>query len=131
MEFFLQIIFELFLEFIVQIIPEVLIELGFQKSSGTLWARKTVNAATAVLIYFGLGVITGWLSMLIFSHSFIRSSKLHGISLLITPLLAGLTMSGIGWLRRRQGRPVMQLDTFAYAFVFAFGMALIRFLFTT
>ena len=130
MEVLLQIIFEFFLEFIVQIIGEVFLEVAFQKLSAASWARKALNATLAVIMYFGLGVITGWFSILIFSHSFIRSSRLHGISLIITPLLAGLTMSGVGWVRQRQGKPVIRLDTFAYGFIFAFGMALVRFLFT-
>lgn len=130
MELLLQIIFEFFLEFIVQIIGEVFLEIGFQKFSAAHSVRKALNVTLAVIMYFGLGVITGWLSILIFPHSFIRSSKLHGISLIIIPLLAGLTMSGIGWLRERQGKPVIRLDTFTYGFIFAFGMALVRYLFT-
>ena len=131
MGFLLEIILEFFLEFILQIVAEGLIEEIFQRFSGIAWARTTLNTIVAVLMYFGLGLITGWLSILIFPHSFIRSSRLHGINLLITPLLAGLTMSGIGWARQRQGKPVMRLDTFGYGFVFAFAMATIRFLFTT
>ncbi len=116
MELLLNIIFELFIEFILQIVGEV---------------HKNFDATRAVLMYFGLGVITGWLSIMIFPHSFIRSSRLHGISLLITPLLAGFTMAGVGWIRRRQDKLVIRLDSFAYGFLFAFGMALVRFLFTT
>lgn len=130
MELLLQIIFEFFLEFIVQIIAELFLEAAFQKFFAALWVRKALNATLAVIMYFGLGVITGWFSILIFPHSFIRGSRLHGISLIITPLLAGLTMSGIGWIRTSQGKPVIRLDTFAYGFIFAFGMALVRFFFT-
>jgi hypothetical protein len=130
MELLLSIIFELFLEFTLQIVGEVLFEVALQKFSGAAWARKTLDVSLAVLMYLGLGAITGWLSILIFPHSFIRSSRLHGISLLITPLLAGFTMACIGWIRRRQGKLVIQLDSFAYGFLFAFGMALVRFLFT-
>ena len=129
MELLLQIIFEFFLEFIVQIIGEVFLEVVVRKLSPVPWDHKALNAILAVIMYLGLGVIIGWLSILIFPHSFIRSSRLHGISLIIMPLLAGLTMSGIGWLRERQGQPVIRLDTFAYGFIFAFGMALVRFLF--
>jgi len=125
-----KIIFEFFIEFILQIVGEVFVEVTLQKFWGAAWAHKTLNATLAVLMYFGLGVITGWLSIMIFPHSFIRSSRLHGISLLITPLLAGFTMAGVGWIRRRQDKPVIQLDSFAYGFLFAFGMALVRFLFT-
>ena len=130
MGFLLEIIFEFFLEFIVQIVGEVLTEAVFQKLSPTSWVRKTLNTLLAVLLYFGLGIIIGWISILIFPHSFIANSRLHGINLLITPLLAGLTMAGIGWIRQRRGKLVIPLETFGYGFVFAFGMALIRFLFT-
>jgi hypothetical protein len=130
MGFLVQIIFEFFLEFIVQIIGEIFLEAAFQKFAAAPWARKAVDAALAVILYFGLGMITGSISILIFPHSFIRSSRLHGISLILTPLLAGLTMCGIGWIREQQRKPVVRLDTFAYGFIFAFGMALVRFLFT-
>src|SRR5712691_3394228 len=110
MELLLEIIFEFFLEFILQIIGEILFEVAFQKFSNTAWAHRTLNATLAVLMYFGLGVITGWLSIMIFPHSFIRSSRLHGISLLITPLLAGFTMACVGWIRRRQDKLVIRLD---------------------
>ena len=131
MELLLNIIFEFLLEFILQIVGEVLVEVALQRFSRAAWVRKTLNATLAGLMYFGLGLITGWLSIMIFPHSFIRSSRLHGISLLITPLLAGSTMACVGWMRRRQGKLVIQLDSFAYGFLFAFGMALVRFLFTT
>lgn len=131
MEFLFELVFQFLLEIILQVIGETLVETVFQKLWSALWMRKALGTALALMLYLGLGVITGWLSTLIFPQSFIRSSKLHGISLLITPLLAGLAMSGMGWIRRRQGKPVLQLDTFGYGFVFAFGMALIRFLFTT
>jgi hypothetical protein len=55
---------------------------------------------------------------------------MHGVNLLITPTLVGLTMATIGWLRRREGKLVTQLESFVYGFLFAFGMALIRFYFT-
>jgi hypothetical protein len=131
MEILFEIIFQFIFEIILQIIGEVLVETVFQRFWSIPWARKTIGVVLSLMLYLGLGVLTGWFSTLIFPHSFIRSSRLHGISLLITPTLAGLAMSGVGWIRRQQGKPVLRLDTFGYGFVFAFGMALIRFLFTT
>ena len=128
---FLEIFFEFLVEFVLPIAIEVLFELGIHKLSPAPWAQRTLNATLAVLLYFGLGFIVGWFSISIFPHSFVRTSRLHGISLVITPTLAGLTMSGIGWLRVRQGSSRIRLDTFAYGFIFAFGMCLVRFLFTT
>ena len=62
-------------------------------------------------------------------HVQVIEFRLH-VSLSIAPLLAGLVMSAIGSIRRGRGMPVIRLDSFAYGFIFAFGMALIRFLFT-
>jgi hypothetical protein len=126
----MEIIFELFFELLLQLVGEVSIEALIHRLSGR-GTRKTVNAIISLIVYFGLGVMAGFLSLLIFPQSFVRSSRLHGISLIIIPLLAGLTMVGIGRLRRSRGQAVMRLDTFGYGFVFAFGMALMRFLFTT
>jgi hypothetical protein len=82
-------------------------------------------------MFLGFGLFVGWLSILIFPKAFVRSSNLHGISLLITPVLAGFTMSALGWIRLRQGRKLIRLETFSCGFVFAFAMAVIRLLFTT
>jgi hypothetical protein len=128
--FLLEIIFEFFLELLLQLIGEALVEAGFHKFSSPPITR-TLDTIFALVKYLVLGIIAGWFSTMIFPHSFIRSSKLHGMSLVITPLLAALTIYGIGWIRQRQGKERIGWDTFACAFVFAFAMALVRFLFTT
>jgi hypothetical protein len=130
MGFLLEIVVQVFFEFILGLIGEVAVEAISHGASRTGWIRKTANALLPALLYLGLGLIVGWLSTLIFPASFIRSSTLHGISLLINPTLCGLAMAGIGWIRRKKGTAVIRLDSFAYGFVFAFGMSLIRLLFT-
>ncbi len=49
------------------------------------------------------------------------------------PVLAGLGMSFVGFLRCQRKQQVILLESFAYGFgfAFAFGVALIRFSFTT
>ena len=130
MEILLELVLQLFLELGLQLVFELLIEAVFRVFQKVPWEHRTLTLVGAVIMYLVLGLTTGFLSLLIFPESFIRSARFHGISLIVTPLLAGLAMSGIGWLRRRQGKPVLRLDTFGYGFVFAFGMALVRFLFT-
>jgi hypothetical protein len=130
MEDIFLLILEFFFEYFLGICFEVLVEIGIRRVTVGPWESRTINAVRAVAEYLGLGAVVGWFSVLFFPHSFIRSSRLHGISLIITPTLAGLTMSGIGWLRARYGSSRIRLDTFAYGFVFAFGMSLVRLLFT-
>ena len=131
MEVLLQLIFEFFLEFVLQIGIELIAEVGFHKLAEVPWARRTINAGLAVIFYLALGLALGAFTLIIFPHSFIRGSRFHGISLIVTPTLAGLTMAGVGWLRARKGESKIRLDSFAYGFIFAFGMALMRFWFTT
>jgi hypothetical protein len=63
-----------------------------------------------------------------FPMLFIRSVAWQKVNLVATPVLAGLAMSALGALRRRQGKVVLRIDRFSYGFVFAFAMALVRFL---
>jgi hypothetical protein len=73
-------------------------------------------------------LVSGVVSVLAVPHPLVKPSKIHGISLLISPLVTGLIMSQIGvWVRRRELGPV-RIESFAYGFTFAFGIAIIRFL---
>jgi len=126
MEFLL----EIFFEFLIEVFGGVLLDVVLHLSSRFVRAREAVNALLTLIMYFGLGLFVGWLSILIFPKAFVRSLNLHGISLLITPVLAGFTMSAIGWIRQRQGKLLIRLETFSCGFIFAFAMALIRLLFT-
>jgi len=66
------------------------------------------------------------LSVLIFPHPLFHPSRIHGISLLISPVIAGLLMALLGSTLRKRGKKVVRLESFGYGFAFAFGMALIR-----
>jgi len=127
----MELLLEIFLEFVLQFVGEVLLEGILHAAWRVGWVRRTVNSLLIAILLFGAGALFGWLSIWIFPNAFIRSSSLHGISLVITPMLAGLTMSVMGWIRRRQGKLVIRLESFFYGFIFAFGMALVRLLFTT
>ena len=129
MEIILECILNVLGDFLLQLICELVTEFGIRRLTESAESEKCMP----VIAFFGyglLGLLFGGLSLLLFPHPFVRSSKFHGISLLITPFLTGLAMSGMGWLRKRQGKVVLRIDTFAYGFIFAFGMALIRLLFT-
>ena len=126
MEFLLQI----FLEFLLQVVGGLITDVVLHVLSRFIQSRRTLNALITLIMYLGFGLFVGWLSILVFPKAFVRSSNLHGISLLITPVLAGFMMSAIGWIRLRKGKLRIRLETFSCGFVFAFGMALIRLLFT-
>lgn len=131
MEVIAEFLLQLILEFLLQIVGELAIELPFRCLGETFRKRESRNPVLAGIGYGLLGLIMGGLSLLVFPQSFVRSERFHGINLVITPLLAGLAMSGLGWLRERKGQPRLRLDSFVYGFIFAFAMALVRFLYTT
>ena len=126
MEFLLQI----FLEFLLQVVGGLITDVVLHALSRFIRSRRTLNALVTLIMYLGLGLFVGWLSILIFPKAFVRSSNLHGLSLLITPVLAGFTMSALGWIRLRQRKTLIRLETFSCGFIFAFAMALIRLLLT-
>lgn len=127
----IELLIEMLFEACLQIFGEVLVELGLRSLAQPFEKRESRNPVLAFVGYFIFGAVTGGVSLLLFPRSFVSHSRFHGLSLFLAPLLAGLTMSGLGRWRQRHGKPVYRLDSFAYGFIFAFGMALVRFYFTT
>lgn len=90
------------------------------------------NRVLARFMYGLLGMLAGALSLLVLPFRLIRPQRpigFHGISLLISPIIAGLVLSSVGALMRRWGKKVTPVETFGYGFAFALGMALVRFFF--
>ena len=125
----MEILVEILLEFVLPLIAEVFAEAALHKLGRISWVRSTGLVVLTAILYFGVGVAAGIISLFIFPNAFARSSRLHGISLVITPVLGGLVMSYIAWLRVRTSDWTIRLEAFAYGFVFAFPMALLRLLF--
>lgn len=131
----MEIIAELLLGFIVEVVIPIVGELAFEILLHSLGqpfvSRERRNPVFAGIGYFLIGLILGGLSLLVFPRSFVRSERFHGINLLITPLVAGLVMGAVGRWREQHGETLLRLDTFVYGFLFAFAMALVRFVYTS
>ena len=128
MEFILELLFEIFGEFILQFIFEALSEAGLHLFKGPAQARAS-SPWLAIAGYALLGALCGGLSLWIFPSFFIRSHGGRGIGLVVTPLLAAGAMALMGAWRRKRGEQLIRLDRFTYGYVFAFAMAAIRFSF--
>jgi len=122
----LEAILEFFGEFLLQLVIEGLVELGahwFRKP-----ARRRPNRWLAALAYALIGAGLGGLSLQIFPASFV-----HGpwrvANLVLTPIAAGLAMCLAGHWRARRGHAVLRIDRFAYGYLFALSLALVRFSF--
>ncbi|HEV2836105.1 MAG TPA: hypothetical protein VGW58_12345 [Pyrinomonadaceae bacterium] len=126
-EFIILVVFE----FLLEVAGELMLELGLRSLGETIVSREHRNPLLAGIGYALLGLIGGGLSLLFFPNAFARSEALHGISLLIAPVLTGLAMAGLGWLWEKKGRQRLPIDSFAYGFIFALPMAIVRFLYTS
>lgn len=86
------------------------------------------NPIVASVVFVLLGVALGFLSVLAFPHPLVHPSRVHGISLLVSPVITGLLLGFIGRSIRRRGKVPVQIESFTYGFLFAFPLALIRLL---
>ena len=119
------------LEFLIPVIGEFAFDFLLRSLGEPFMSRERRNPVVAGLGYLLIGLILGGVSLLIFPRSFVRSETFHGISLLITPVVSGLAMGALGRWREGRGETLLRLDSFVYGFVFAFAMALVRFVYTT
>jgi hypothetical protein len=120
--FILQFIFEM----VLQIIGEALFELGVRGVRET-FKRPPPSPALAAVGYVILGAIAGGISLWLFPNLFIGPTWARWANLVLTPVAAGVAMAGIGRLRLKKGQAIVRLDTFAYGFLFALPMAVVRF----
>jgi hypothetical protein len=125
LEVFLELLFEALFEFLIAGFVDLLLR-AFGNAFKPFEIR---NPFAASFGYALLGLITGGLSLILFPHHLIQPSRLHGISLVLSPALAGLLMWTTRMLLRKGNKSVIQFESFGYGFTFAFGMALVRFFF--
>lgn len=124
---------EFFLEAFLELIAAALLELG-SRALLVLFASLAEaikeDRLLASVMYALLGASAGALSLLFFPRPLIpHSTRLHGISLLVSPTITGFVLSVLGGILRRMGKKLTPIATFGYGFAFALGMALIRFFF--
>jgi hypothetical protein len=124
----LSMIAEVLIEAFLQIIMESLAALLLRGTRSAFSAFARLNLPISVFGSAILGLVAGVLSLYVFPHTLFHPSRIHGISLLISPLLTGLFMWWVGKSLKTWGRRPVQIESFACGFVFALGMALIRYL---
>lgn len=117
-------IVELLLELVLQVIGEVLTEFGVRRVSRAF--DHTPSAWAAAIGYAILGAFVGFISILVVP-ALLASPVLRVANLIVTPLVAGATASMIGSWRHRRGQELVRLDRFAYGYLFALSMAIVRF----
>jgi hypothetical protein len=123
----LEILLEIFFEAAFEFAAEVIGALIWRGLAAAFDTTEFKNPLAAAAGYLFLGGVTGGLSLLLFPHPLVHRSRVPGLSVFVSPILAGLGMSLVGSALRQQNKKPMQIESFAYGFAFAFGMALVRF----
>ena len=126
MELIFEFVFQVFGEFLLQAVFELLYELGFRSLADTI--KRPRSPSLSAIGFLLWGAMAGGLSLLIFPASPTDDPMLRQINLFVTPVVVGIGMMLLGRLREKKGQQLVRLDRFGYAFVFAFSMALMRFI---
>ena len=122
----LEIFLEVLGEFLLQVVGEVLVELGLHSLAEPF--RRPPNPWLAALGYLLIGAVLGGLSLLVFPSNLVPPPW-RAVNLVVTPLAVGGLMALMGAWRVRQGPSAWRIDRFAYGYLFALALALVRFFF--
>ena len=125
-QFFLA-IFQMFGEVLLQIIFEAFADLIGHSIKEPFRRPKPINPYVATIGYFLYGLVAGAISLWLVPHMFIHSEGLRKLNLVLSPVASGAIMAWIGFWRRKNEKNVIRIETFSYAFCFAFSMALFRY----
>jgi len=117
---------EIFGEVLLQGLFELIAELGFQSLGEPFKRRGPVNPLLAAIGYLLYGAIAGGLSLLL-PKMFVVPNMWRLANLIVTPLICGYAMAALGRFRTRRGSEALRLDTFSYGYLFALGMAVVRY----
>lgn len=121
-------IFEILGEFLLQVLSEALVELGFHSLAEPF--QKPPNPWLAAIGYALFGAILGGLSLLVFPNNLVPEPW-RLVNLVATPFVVGGLMVAMGAWRARRGQPVLRIDKFVYGYLFALALALVRFFFSS
>jgi sterol desaturase/sphingolipid hydroxylase (fatty acid hydroxylase superfamily) len=114
-------------ELLLQAFFELLAELFGRSVKEPFRRPQPIHPWLAAIGYGIFGAIAGAISLWALPSLFISAQWLRIVNLIATPLLAGLMMERLGAWREMKDQKTIRLDTFAYGFVFALSMALVRF----
>ena len=119
---------ELLIELVVEVMAEALIELGFSSVGHSFRRREQENPFLSGLGILLLGAFLGLVMFRIVPERILSPSPAPAVSLLVSPLNAGLVMHFFGSMRRKRGKASTHLATFWGGALFAFAAALVRWL---
>jgi hypothetical protein len=112
-------------EFLIQLIGQALVELGMHAMIEPFLKPPTPWIASLGYTLFGL--ILGLLSLFAFPEYLVHSDGLRIANIILTPIAVGACMVALGTWRVKRGDNVLRIDKFAYGYLFALSIAIVRF----
>lgn len=121
---------EWLVEVIVELVGEFLLALILEFGGRVLLApfRAEPSPWVSCLGYACLGALLGGMSLWLLPHHLVQLPGLRVLNLLLTPFAVGATMGWMGQWRVRKGLRVMRMDRFAYGYLMAVSLGLVRYL---
>lgn len=118
---------EFLFELVLQLVIEFLVELGFHATGRAANPDAGPPSWGSAFAYLVFGILLGFISLAIFPILYARETWLQIANLVLIPFAVGGVMSLLGSWRRKRGQPLVRLDRFTYAYVFALTIATVRF----
>jgi hypothetical protein len=119
----------LILEIVEQLVFEVVVGMGFDAVANAFAPGLEARPSLMGVGYFLMGLLSGIISLIVFRGRLMGPSIVPGLSLIVAPIVTGAVMAWTGAMWRRRGGAPPAVFTFRAGAIFAFGMALVRFLY--
>jgi hypothetical protein len=120
---------QLLLEVLLQLLFEILAELGLWAAKKTLRSAGPVRPVLVLVGYLLLGGALGGISLVFFPQKFAVPMWLQIANIAISPVVVGVAMVWVGQRRSLRGQQAILLHKFWFGFAFALVFALVRFRF--
>ena len=115
-------------EIFLQLVGELLVEGGFQAAGESFRNRSRAHPVFAAIGLVLMGAIAGVLASLAWPSRVLQPGPVRGMSLVLSPITTGVVMDRYGQWREDRGGSRSYIATFWGGALFAFSMALVRFL---
>ena len=127
MEVIFELLFEVFGEFILQLLWQALAQTGmhiFRKPKGP---DDTPNPWLLGIGFAAFGAMAGGLSLWVMSNALLHVHGFRVAYVLFAPIAAGALSAAVARWRHRKDGLQWNIDRFANGYLFALGFALVRF----
>ena len=114
-------------ELLLQACGELIAEAIGHLLKGPFRHSRPIRPRLAAIAYCIFGAAVGAMSLWLVPALLISTHWLRIANLILTPVISGLVMARLGAWRKGRDEETIRLDTFAYGFLFALAMALVRF----